>query len=289
MASNIIVIPSADPRLRRVVEHDPRSKQYPYARKATQIVSKRWNREVPTFNQGQVGSCTGNASTGLLGTDPYYTDLVKAVLAKLGVTLDESFAVKTYSAATAIDDVPGTYPPEDTGSSGLAVAKVLTSDGLISGYTHVFNFNDLLDALQHHPVITGTNWYEGMFNPDANGIIRISGQVAGGHEYIIDEVDVERQLLGIQNSWGDEWGVKGRAYITFTDFQRLMNEDGDITAFVPLSEPAPQPVPPAPQPADVDASLWAKIKDWAYARHCGKNKIAANEVLDWAKQKGYTS
>lgn len=314
MASKLVVITNpTDPRLRRVVEHDERSKQYPYVEKAAQIVSKKWNREVPTFDQGKLGSCTGNASTGCLGTDPFYTETVKTVLAKLGVVLGEPFAVEVYSEATKIDDAPGQYPPTDTGSSGLAVAKVLVNKGLISGYTHAFSFSALLDALQHSPVIVGTNWYDNMFTPDANGVISIGGNVAGGHEYIIDEVNVEKQLLGMQNSWGPGWGLNGRAYISFADFQRLLSEQGDVTVFVPLSEPAPTPVPPTPtpqptpqptptptpqptptptptpDPADLDLALWEDIKGWATSRHCGKNKAAANFVLDWAKQKGYSA
>ena len=36
----------------------------------------------------------------------------------------EGFAVKLYEDATVVDGYPGEYPPDDTGSSGLAICKV---------------------------------------------------------------------------------------------------------------------------------------------------------------------
>ena len=45
-----------------------------------------------------------------------------------------TFAVQLYADATVVDGYPGTYPPDDTGSSGLAICKVLNSRGTIKGY-----------------------------------------------------------------------------------------------------------------------------------------------------------
>ena len=46
----------------------------------------------------------------------------KSVLSQPGdATAGEQFAVALYSDATKVDAYPGTYPPDDTGSSGLAI------------------------------------------------------------------------------------------------------------------------------------------------------------------------
>lgn len=264
--------------LGRHVEHDPKSLEYPYV-SSGEYHSVRHSRIAPVFDQGNLGSCTGNAAAGCLGTAGFY-DTVKALVP----VFDENLAVSIYSEATSIDEFKGTYPPTDTGSSGLGVAKVLKSRGWISGYTHTFTFADALAALTSQPVITGVPWYESFFDPDANGIINLGpkAKVAGGHEFVLDELDVERQLIGATNSWGTSWGVGGRFYIPFAVFQRLLAEKADVTAFVPLTAPAPTPTP-----LDPDKAYWNSIKKWAGDPHSLKsNQDAAAASIDWAKAKG---
>lgn len=225
--------------LGRIVEHDERSRQYAFRAAAPQpIVSVRHNRNIPVLDQGQLGSCTGNAATGALGSDPFFQTLAPAT------TLDEDFAVKLYEQATTLDNVPGEYPPTDTGSSGIGVAKALQQRGLISGYQHTFSFNDFLQALLGYPVIIGVTWYENFFEPDNNGIISIAGsQEAGGHEIVCDEIDADRKLVGLTNSWGTGWGLQGRFYIPFDLMEQLLDDNGDATIFVPVTQPAPVPQP----------------------------------------------
>jgi len=257
-------------------------------------MSVRHLRAIAVLDQLQLGSCTGNATVGCLGTAPFY-DTVK----NNGMVFDEKLAVKVYSLGTQLDSVSGTYPPTDTGSTGIGVAKAAMQMGLISGYTHTFSFDDTLKALSTQPVIIGVNWYNGFFEPDADGIISIAANdtIAGGHEFVLDEIDVERQLVGATNSWGESWGLNGRFYIPFALLKRLLNEDGDVTVFTPINQPAPIPTPvppspgpvnPVPVPTDADAVLWNSVSSWAHGRHTGSNEKAAKAVLSWAKSKGLT-
>jgi len=278
--------------LGRNINHDPRSRAFAFDGSSITLKSTRWHRNVPCFDQGNLGSCTGNSAVGLISTDPYFSIL------PAGTELDEKVAVSVYSDATKIDNAPGSYPPNDTGSDGLSVAKVLQSRGLISGFTHCFSLNDVLAALTQHPIMIGVNWYHNMFHPDSNGILNIPAgdYVAGGHEFILDEIDVERQLVGMQNSWGADWGVdNGRAYMSFDTLGRLLQEQGDATVLVGLNKPAPQPSPtpvpptPTPQPTDADLAFWNDIKSWVLCPHYGKTKIASNRILAWARSKGFTN
>lgn len=232
-----------DSRLGRHVRHDSRSLQYAFPETGVQLVSVKHARMIPVLDQGNLGSCTGNAATGAVGTAPLYGALGEAGIT---ATLDEAEAVKLYSLATQLDGYPGTYPPDDTGSDGLSVAKAAKQQGLISGYQHAFTLQAALEALQTYPVIVGTDWLDGMFNPTADGQLRLTGNVAGGHEYVIDEIDVPNQRVWMTNSWGASWGVNGRAWLAWSDLEQLLANQGDVTVLLPVSVPAPTPTPPAP-------------------------------------------
>ena len=188
-----------------------------------------------------------------------------------------------YEAATRLDSIRGAYPPDDTGSTGLAVAKAAKNAGLISGYKHATSITAALSALQTGPVITGVNWYEGFDEPDASGRVSIAGSVRGGHEFVVDGYDADAGLVYAHNSWGTSWGLAGRFCFSVDDWTRLLSEDGDVTQFVPVTQPAPTPTPTPtpPAPSSVfqelldlvarDAShIVADVEAW-YTKHFGSN------------------
>lgn len=255
------------PLLGRHVRHDPASRAFAFPTAGLTLKSVRHERRIPVLDQGQLGSCTGNAGVGCLGTDPFYATVALLPLRHTGsrqladgrllYALDEEGAVQLYSAATRLDDAPAQYPPTDTGSDGLSVAKALKAAGEISGYQHTFSLQDALLALTVTPFITGVTWYNSMFNPDADGrlIVDPKSGVAGGHEFVVDQLDVEHQRVWMTNSWGAGWGAQGRAYLTWDDYGALLADQGDVTVFVPLTQPAPTPTPPGPAPDPVAAFL----------------------------------
>jgi hypothetical protein len=256
-------LPGNPQRLGRHINHDPESRNFafvdrPEAADAT-LKSIEWKRQVPVFDQGQLGSCTGNAAAGWLGTD----DTVRAgqtTYAGPGgavKAVDEQAAVEIYHEATVLDPYQGTYPPDDTGSDGLSVAKVLKNLGMVDTYTHGFGISDLQKAVQVTPCLLGTNWYQGMFNPDSSGVVSISGQVAGGHEYLCVGYDHDGTLgypapYKFTNSWGSGWGVNGYFFMTEATVVQLLSESGDVTvphALVGGGPTPPKPKPPKPTPA----------------------------------------
>lgn len=203
--------------LGRHVRHDPRSKAFPFhAVPTTSLKSIRHTRHVPVFDQGQVGSCTGNAGAGALSTSPFVHRFT------------EHRALELYSAAEVLDG-DGPYPPNDNGSSGLSIAKVCKAQGLIGSYSHCFTPDAVYAALQAGPVLVGVSWRTGFDTPAADGRMAYTGRSRGGHELCMDEIDVENQRVWVTNSWGVGWGVSGRAYWTWSDFAKILADQGDAT------------------------------------------------------------
>lgn len=209
--------------LGRHVEHDPASRNFAAAR-ATKRKTVLHKRTRAPFDQGDLGSCTGNAMCGVLVTQPWKHS-----------RLSERTAVELYELATTLDNAPGAYPPDDTGSSGLAVCKAAKQLEYISAYHHAFGIDHALDALVLAPVIIGISWYTSFDTPDENGVIEIAdgATVRGGHEVELLGIDVDAETVTGINSWGTGWGAKGRFTMSWATLARLLAEQGDVTVPVP--------------------------------------------------------
>ena len=214
--------------LGRTINHDPRSKMFPAPTAALRTVHHQHHG--PILDQGQLGSCTGNAMAQALNTGPLLPDGRRL--------LNEQDAVGIYSWATHHDGFPGVYPPTDTGSSGLAVAKAVRGFGLISSFHHAFGLQHCLGALVLSPVIIGVSWKSTMFEVGADGYLNIHGPTAGGHEVALIGLDVDLREVTLLNSWSAGWGVPapecgipdgGTARLAWTDLGDLLAQQGDVT------------------------------------------------------------
>ena len=203
--------------------HDPRSRAFPAATAALRTVVHQ--HEGPVLDQGSVGSCTGNATAQALNTAP--------LLPPGRRLLAEADAIGIYSWATHHDPFPGVYPPTDTGSDGLNVAKAAKHLGLISTYRHAFGLQHALGALVLAPLIIGVAWHQSMFTVPASGVLSCTGPVVGGHEVALIGLDVEAETVMILNSWGAGWGDQGTARLRWADLGSLLAQQGDATVLVP--------------------------------------------------------
>lgn len=209
-------------RLGRHVEHDPRSRAYSAGTAGIRTVMHK--RHGKAFDQGDLGSCTGNAVAGMLMTEPFW---------ERGRTLTESDAVALYKVATHLDHIRGVYPPNDTGSSGLGVMKAAQRANYISGYAHTFSLEHLLGSLVLAPGILGINWYDSFDTPRADGECRLNpgANVRGGHEVEVFGLDTKKKRVWCYNSWGSTWGGRGNGtfYFSWNTVARLLAERGDAT------------------------------------------------------------
>lgn len=256
-------------RLGRHVQHDPRSHAYAVGvLPKTAIKSAVWARRIPILDQGSLGSCTANALTGLLGTDSAgragATEVTvkadsKGVFTAGTYTLDEDFAARAYRLNTLLDSFPGSYPPDDTGSSGIACGKTAKALGLATSYSHAFSLDALKSALQTGPALIGIMWLNSMFDPKSDGTLNIdhSSGIAGGHELVVSGYDAAAKVFRLDNSWAASWGDQGSCYVTEADMSWLLAQDGDVTA--PYLVTAPVPVPTVVTAAEVAADIRALL------------------------------
>lgn len=204
--------------LGRRVNHDPRSLSHPAQASTTHrpVTHRTYG---PVLDQGDVGSCVGNAAAHALNTAGSHR--VPSTLMR------ETDALAVYSAATALDPWDGAYPPDDTGTDANSAAKALRDQGRITSWSYCFGLDHLLGALQLAPVMLGISWHDSMFTPDAHGFVHPDGDVVGGHETLIRADDGTSVL--VRNSWGPEWGLRGHYRLTYADLAALLADRGDAT------------------------------------------------------------
>lgn len=215
----VIHLEQKDPRLGRHVVHDPASRgfAYPAAVDRSTWVSKTIRIFDPSPNPNQsIGNCTMCAKAMQLNAAGNRVS---------GVTLNMDWAVKGYEWETAHDNFPGTYPPDDTGSSGLWSAKTAQHLGVGGAYTWLFGGADqVVQAVMAGDVVSvGTRWDQQMFHPDAAGIVHPGGTVAGGHQWAVHGYDHKRDLVRGRCWWGsfrDFWIARG-------DLAALLADNGD--------------------------------------------------------------
>lgn len=221
--------------LGRHVEHDERSRGYLAALDPEPRTVKH-RHFGPVLSQGQVSSCTGNAVAQAMNCAPLHRTRSgisgPELVLRSDKLLTEKDAVRIYTRGTELDNVPGQMPGQDTGSTGIAVAKAAVEEGLIASYRHAFGVDQLVAALSLTAVIVGTVWDKSMFIPDKLSRLHPDGNEVGGHEYVLMAQNLEKKYFTLLNSWGNQWARGGYAYISFEDMAGLLARQGDVTVLV---------------------------------------------------------
>lgn len=220
MTVDIEVVEQQSVLLGRNKVHDERSRAFAMPAKA--IDRSLWRDKavrlydpLPNPNQ-RVGCCTGVAKCSQMNA---------VGNRKTGVVLGLDNAEHIYSENTKIDPWEGVWPPDDTGSSGLASAKTAQALGIGGEYRWLFGGADevIQNVMEGKVISVGTWWYDSMFHQQPSGLVRVMGSRAGGHQYVIRGYDKSRDLV-LGRCW---WGTYRDFWMMRTEFDTLLRDGGD--------------------------------------------------------------
>lgn len=206
---------------------DPRSLDYPIRAALPTAVEdrpKQWRPPKFVLDQGREGACVGFGWTHeLVGSprpDPY-----------VGQEKATGYARAIYRRAQKIDQWEG----EDyEGTSVLAGAKAVRSEGLIHTFRWAFSIEDVRDTvIEYGPVVVGVPWYEGMYQTRPSGLVEVSGRLVGGHCLVVygyhpgmriagEDWHARYRVFRWRNSWGPGYGKGGNGLIRYEDLRSLL-------------------------------------------------------------------
>jgi hypothetical protein len=223
------------PGMGRLVSIDPRDKEHLMSTVAPIEVTRSvafWETG-PIMDQGITSQCTAYSAEQLLMSGP--------VKNQMYLTPHELYRLNQLN-----DEWPG---ENYDGSSVRAAMKVLQASGLITQYVWAFNVDPVRRwLLMKGPVVVGTNWYSEMFKVDKRtGFVRAKGKPMGGHAYMLRGADDNlkcpdgsKGAARIVNSWGEGWGIQGKAWISYKDLDGLIKNHGEAVTPVEFLNVTPK-------------------------------------------------
>lgn len=224
------------PKLDRLVEFHDESRNYQVRSLLDRLEATtrkaRTRRWLPgtTLDQGTEGACVGFSMAHRLAAQP--------IMQK---NMTDAFAQKIYRRARQLDQWPG---ENYDGTSVIAGVKAAKELGYVAEYRWIgagsgTPIEDVMDTLTYiGPIVFGLAWSESMFDPRPSGLMEVdTSRIAGGHAicapalYLRSKLKGEpgtMDLVGFQNSWGRDWGVRGgMCYMKLEDVERLLELDGE--------------------------------------------------------------
>lgn len=179
----------------------------------SELASRRWPCE-PRLDQGSNGACIGYGCAHWFAADP------------MPQKVDADTAITFYHGAQDNDVWPGS---NYSGTTPTGLMRFLQKLGVIGTYRWIVTFDELVSTISlHGPVMIGSQWREGCFEPDRSGFIKFDGPSQGGHFLTIDEVNFEQGYIGFIQSWGSSHGQGGRVFMRFADVESMLGTGPSI-------------------------------------------------------------
>jgi len=185
----------------------------------------------PVYDQGQLGSCTGNGIAFIHEFDQLKQNEVSFLPSRLAIYYDErklEGTIKSDAGANIRDGIKviastGTaseilWPYDITKFTKAPPTKYYTAAKLHTSITYKSVLNDLptikASLAELFPIVFGFTVYAS-FESDAvatTGIMPMpkkGEQVLGGHCVAMVGYDDSKQVIICRNSWGADWGMAG--------------------------------------------------------------------------------
>lgn len=183
-----------------------------------------WQPPAIVLNQYAEGACVGGGVTHARGTRPGRGKIFNQMM------------FDVYNRAKQIDEWEGVDYEGTSVRAGMMVGR---ENGWWTGFKWAFDTHDVRAALETGPLVIGVEWREGMYTA-FGGQLRPKGKVVGGHCVVLTGYTRHHKRLGgpafrIRNSWGDDWGLNGSAYIKVDDLNLILFEAGGEAA-VPIGK-----------------------------------------------------
>ncbi len=180
-----------------------------------------WDKGPWQGDQGSTSQCVAYASAHWLHAGPVTN---RSATPSLTPYMD---LTEFYGECQRNDEWPGEEPTYD-GTSVRAAGKMLTQRGLVTAYYWGFTLADVVNTvLNKAPVILGTDWRTGMFEPDSKGIVQGTRIVEGGHAYLLYGVNSITKMATCRNSWGLDYGLNGSFKMHFDLLEELILANGE--------------------------------------------------------------
>lgn len=184
----------------------------------------------PVENQGDLGSCTGNALAGALEflekkDNVRFTDLSRLFIYYNERVIEHS--VRSDSGAMIRDGIKTLKKqgvcsekkwPYVTSKFAVKPGPVCYKDGLahqIISYQRLLAIDQMRACLaEGFPFVFGFTVYESFESQQVakTGVVRMpksSERVVGGHAVVAVGYNDSKQRFIVRNSWGTDWGMKG--------------------------------------------------------------------------------
>jgi C1A family cysteine protease len=197
----------------------------------------------PTIvDQGQLGSCTGNALAGAMG----FIHSVSVAFSRLFIYFNERSiegTIKQDAGAMIRDGIKSianlgvctelTWPYNIAKFKSKPSAKSYkeAAKTTISSYQRLTTLDDMLQCLAAgFPFVFGFTVYEGFESADVakTGIVNMptaKEKALGGHAVMAVGYDKINRRILVRNSWGDQWGQKGYFTLPFDYLTRKLSDD----------------------------------------------------------------
>lgn len=194
----------------------------------------------PIEDQGNLGSCTGNAIAGAIELlnkrSNNYKDISRLFIYYYERLIENT--VNYDSGAYIRDGIKATYTygasletlwPYNISKFRIRPTQQAITDAStrkVTLYQRVLDHNGCLDALRNgYPVIIGFNVYESFESAQVSrtGIMPYPNvateQLLGGHAVLLVGYNMKQSRYIVRNSWGPYWGDKGYFYMPFQVIQ----------------------------------------------------------------------